>query len=35
VVDLSITGHGHANDHARRVLSRSPPERISSCALSV
>ncbi len=35
VVDLSITGHGHANDHARRVLSRSPPERISSGALSV
>jgi len=28
VVDLSITGHGHTNDHARRVLSRSPPGRI-------
>jgi hypothetical protein len=32
---LSITGHGHANDHARRVLSRSRPERISSVALSI
>ncbi len=35
LVDLSITGHGHANDHARRVLSRSRPERISSVALSI
>ena len=35
VVDLSITGYGHANDHARRVLSRSAPERISSGALFV
>ena len=35
LVDLSVTGHGRANDHARRALSRSRPERISSGALSI
>ncbi|HVB00519.1 MAG TPA: hypothetical protein VNE42_04575, partial [Acidimicrobiales bacterium] len=36
VIDLSVTGHGHANDHVRRVLPRTLARAsLVRCALSM